>query len=593
MIQYSKDSISAVTYLDEPTNIEDKGLGNLLVLYQVLKAVDEGALLLDDHVAVNQIIANERKSPNAVQFKEDERLSLSELIRLHVCTMAPDTALLLAKLYREQTTKSCQKEINNFVTEYGLTDICCKNISGRRKRNDRQGYTLNDIKKISSAFMSLSKDSLEYFISTECFHNGKLFKKNGHFIGGKEVGYRITWQNNSIVFDDQNLVIVLEAENPFELDQQLLKLWFEENFDDLSFEQLVKKYSKQKSFRKKNVKIVVAGDTYLGEWYSERRLKRNQWDPLNEEGYDYSFEKVQHFLDDADFSIANLEAVLVKDPTVSPMKRKKKFVLGAKAEQTAKTLKDHSIDLVTLATNHTNDFEEAGILSTLDTLKNYKISSIGSGHDYLEALCPYRVKTKSQDIFIFNGYWFRNPQYQTFGMYAQGNHLGGNCLSNQLFQSISQIKREFPDSKVIVICHWGIDFKEITPYQRSTARRIVEAGTDLIIGHGPHAVQSVDVVNDVDVLYSLGNFVFNSNGEFDTHPNALPFGMITKLNIEDEKLFVTGHFIYAENHKTKWQPCEVDSDDFNRIIESWDEEKLRNLGWHINKDECTLAKQVW
>ena len=593
MIQYSKDSISAIAYVDFPKRIEDKGLGSLFVLYHILKAVDEGELLLDDHVAVNQIIANERKSPNVVQFKENERLSLSELIRLHVCTMAPNTSLLLAKLYREQTGKSCQKEINHFVSEHRLTEICCKNISGRKKRNDIQGYTLNDIKKISSAFMKLSKNSLEYFTCTECFHDGKLVRKNGHFIGEKEVGYRLSWLNNSIVFDDQKLVIVLEAENPFELDQQLLKLWFQEDSYDWSIEQLISTYSKQKSFRKKNVEIVVAGDTYLGEWYTERRVKRNQWDPLNEMGYDYSFEKVQHFLDDADFSIANLEAVLVNDPTVSPMKRKKKFVLGAKAEQTAKTLKNHSIDLVTLATNHTNDFEKAGIVSTLDTLKKYKISSIGSGYDYLEALCPYRVKTKSQDLFIFNGYWFRNPQYQVFGMYAQGNHLGGNCLSNQLFESIKQTKKEFPDSKVIVICHWGIDFKEINPYQRLLARRMVEAGTDLIIGHGPHAIQSVDVVNEVDVLYSLGNFVFNSNGEFDTHTNALPFGMITKLNLEDENLFATAHFINAENHKTKWQPCEVDSDDFNRIVESWGEEDLRNLGWKINKDECTLAKQVW
>ncbi|MGL9727572.1 CapA family protein [Enterococcus sp. DIV0756] len=593
MIQYSKDDISTINFSSTTNAIGDKGLGSLLVLLQVLHAVDEGQLLLNDHVSVNDVIAKESKSPNTAQFNEGERISLSELIRLHVCTMGPDTGLLLAKLFREQTKKSCQREINSFVAEKGLTEICCKNISGRKKRSDKQEYTINDIKKIALAFMKLSKESLNYFNTTECFHAGKLFRKNGYLIGEREVGYRISWQNNSIVFDDKKLVIVLEAENPFELDQQILKLWFEEENEDFSIEQLVKEKKKQKNLRKKNATIVVAGDTYLGEWYSERRIKRNQWDPLNEMGYDYSFEKVQHFLDEADFSIANLEAVLVDDPTVSPMNRKKKFVLGAKAEQTAKTLKNHSIDLVTLATNHTNDFGKAGILSTLDTLNKHRLSFIGSGHDYLEALCPYRLKTKSQDLFIFNGYWFRNGQYKDFGMYAHGNHLGGNCLSQQLFQTIERTKKDFPDSKVIALCHWGIDFQEINPYQRVIAKKLVESGTDLIIGHGPHAIQPIDVVDEVNVLYSLGNFVFNSNGEFDTHKNALPYGMITKLTIKEDELFVIAHFIYAENHKTKWQPCEIDKETFESIIGKWSEEKLQGLGWKIDREKCTLAKQVW
>lgn len=591
MIQYSKDDVLTINYKTEAEEIGDKGLGSLLVLLQVLQAVAAGELVLTDQVKVNEVIAKEKRAPNAAQFEEHEQLSLSELIRLQVCTMGPDTSLLLAKLFREQTKRSCQKAIDTFVAEQGLTENCCKNISGRKKRNDPQAYTINDVKKISQAFMALPKELLGYFIDAECFHKGKLFKKTGHLIGEREVGYRISWLNNSIVFDEQTLVIVLEAENAFELDRQLLKLRFEE--ETFSIEQLLKENKKQKIFRKKKVTMTVAGDTYLGEWYSERRVRRNQWDPLTEEGYDYSFEKVQHFLDEADFSLVNLEAVLVEDPTTSPMKRKKKFVLGAKADQTAETLKKHGVDLVTLATNHTNDFGKAGIVSTLDTLKKHKISAIGSGHTYLEALCPYRLKTKSQELFIFNGYWFRNGQYNEFGMYAQGDHLGGNCLSQELFQTIKQTKEAYPESKVLVICHWGIDFQAIHPTQRVIAKRLVEAGADLIIGHGPHAIQPIEQVNNVDVLYSLGNFVFNSNGEFDTHPDALPFGMVTQLKLEEEQLFLHGYFIYAENHQTRWQPSEVDTADFNRIIDTWGAEQLQKFGWQINREEGTLIKQVW
>lgn len=593
MMHYSKDNRSSIDYTTETESIGDKGLGSLLVLLQVLQAVDAGELLLTDQVKVNEVIAKEKRSPNAVQFDQGESISLSELIRLHICTMGPDTSLLLAKLFREQTKKSCQKAIDAFVAENELTETCCKNISGRKKRNDPQSYTIHDVKKISAAFMRLSKELLAYFIDVECVHKGKLFKKQGHLVGEREVGYRISWLNNSIVFDDQTLVVVLEAENAFELDQQLLKLWFDETEETISIEKLVKENKKQKTFRKKNVTMTVVGDTYLGEWYSERRIKRNQWDPLTEEGYDYSFEKVQPFLDEADFTIANLEAVLVDNPTVSPMKRKKKFVLGAKADITAETFKKHGIDLVTLATNHTNDFGCAGILSTLAALKKQKIAAIGSGHTSLEALCPYRLKTKSQDLFVFNGYWFRNGQYNEFGMYAQGDHLGGNCLSQQLFRTIQRTKEEFPASKVIVLCHWGIDFQQINPTQRVIAKRLVDAGADLIMGHGPHAIQPIEQVEGVDVLYSLGNFVFNSNGEFDTHPEALPYGMVTQLKLEDDQMILQAQMIYAENHLTRWQPRKVDIADFNRILDTWGEANLQEIGWQINRENGTLTKQVW
>ena len=39
---------------------------------------------------------------------------------------------------------------------------------------------------------------------------------------------------------------------------------------------------------------------------------------------------------------------------------------------------------------------------------------------------------------------------------------------------------------------------------------MVAAGADLIIGDHPHCLQKIDVIQGVPVIYSLGNFWFNS-----------------------------------------------------------------------------------
>ena len=64
---------------------------------------------------------------------------------------------------------------------------------------------------------------------------------------------------------------------------------------------------------------------------------------------------------------------------------------------------------------------------------------------------------------------------------------------------------------MIVYIHWGTEnTTEIDWAQRDQAKMIAEAGADLIVGDHPHCLQPLAYVNDVPVIYSLGNFWFNS-----------------------------------------------------------------------------------
>jgi poly-gamma-glutamate synthesis protein (capsule biosynthesis protein) len=62
---------------------------------------------------------------------------------------------------------------------------------------------------------------------------------------------------------------------------------------------------------------------------------------------------------------------------------------------------------------------------------------------------------------------------------------------------------------VVVSMHWGFPGDELAEYQVSYAHAIIDAGADLVVGHGPHTVQAVEVYRGRPILYSLGNLVFD------------------------------------------------------------------------------------
>jgi len=77
----------------------------------------------------------------------------------------------------------------------------------------------------------------------------------------------------------------------------------------------------------------------------------------------------------------------------------------------------------------------------------------------------------------------------------------------------SMIRSSQADRRVVNL-HWGYEHTDFpAPFQRALARRLVDAGADLIVGHHPHVPQGWEVYRGSAVYYSLGNFNF---WQFDT-----------------------------------------------------------------------------
>mgnify|MGYP001285235601 CR=1 FL=1 len=96
---------------------------------------------------------------------------------------------------------------------------------------------------------------------------------------------------------------------------------------------------------------------------------------------------------------------------------------------------------------------------------------------------------------------------------AEGPRVWDAQHADDLARAALARAREVADV-VVVSIHWSHDYVErpLIP-QRRRARLLVDAGADVIIGHGPHVLQEVERMEsprgDAVVAYSLGNLVSN------------------------------------------------------------------------------------
>ena len=58
--------------------------------------------------------------------------------------------------------------------------------------------------------------------------------------------------------------------------------------------------------------------------------------------------------------------------------------------------------------------------------------------------------------------------------------------------------------------HWGVEYANTnSATQRKLAQTLSKLGVDIIVGHHPHVVQNIELIDNTLVFYSLGNFIFD------------------------------------------------------------------------------------
>ncbi len=173
-------------------------------------------------------------------------------------------------------------------------------------------------------------------------------------------------------------------------------------------------------------------------------------------------------------------------------------------------LNELGVDLVSLANNHAYDYGEAALLDTMETLTGAGIVYVGAGRDLAEARRPVCYIINNLKIAVVSATQIErldNPDTRGATDTTPGVFRCWN--GDNLIETVREAAAD--NDFVIAYIHWGTENQEATDWaQEEQAAALAEAGADLIIGSHPHCLQRIDVVGGVPVVYSLGNFWFNS-----------------------------------------------------------------------------------
>ena len=203
--------------------------------------------------------------------------------------------------------------------------------------------------------------------------------------------------------------------------------------------------------------------------------------------YDEAFAQIKPILADRDLAICNLEAPLTRR---GQARKGKECTLRARPESLA-AIKAAGFNVSVLANNHMLDFGAVGIKDTLASLQAAKVYYAGAGDTLKEARRPARVELaeRGSSVAVLS-YSMTFPE-AFFATRFQPGTAPGN--PEYVARDVAAARK---DSAIVVVSsHWSAELlQEAKDYQIETARRAIENGARLVIGHHPHVLDRKSVV---------------------------------------------------------------------------------------------------
>lgn len=260
------------------------------------------------------------------------------------------------------------------------------------------------------------------------------------------------------------------------------------------------------------ITVMGVGDIMLGATYPDSR------DMPPNDGKDL-LTQVAPILRTADLTFGNLEGPLTEGG-VTGKSGPNSFAFRTPPRY-GKYLKDAGFDVVSMANNHANDFGERGRNSTRRTLEALGIAHAGAGQDDVAHLT---VGGMSVAVLAF-----------------AHNRVSRNV--NDVAGAKAAVAKAAQTADIVIVSfHGGAEgsghqhvprgtetyFGESRGDLRKFTHAVVDAGADLVFGHGPHVVRGMELYRKRLIAYSLGNFA--TYGKFGLRgPTALSLVLEVKL----------------------------------------------------------------
>lgn len=306
--------------------------------------------------------------------------------------------------------------------------------------------------------------------------------------------------------------------------------------------------------------VLFGGDMAFGLSYQDQGRARGEEHILEQRGYQSTLRGLEPFLERADFTVLNLETVLTSQREV--LHEDKAYTHYDHPEMSARSLQRNGIDAVSLANNHTLDFGASGLAETLAALKSNQIDAFGAGQSSSEAGSAYLVRLPGGGRYIglavIGVFEFRRSYHEKYRFYASPDRPGAAVLdAGRVRREIERVRREAPGAIVVVFPHWGRNYVWRNDPQKEAGRALIDAGADIVIGHGAHTLQEIEFYKDRLILYSIGNFMFNTRGRYH-RSRPPPLSLVTELRLSTETGRLRGDIrlypIASDNLKTDYRP---------------------------------------
>lgn len=261
--------------------------------------------------------------------------------------------------------------------------------------------------------------------------------------------------------------------------------------------------------------IVFTGDVMLG---------RNVETFMQGEGSDYPYRGLDLVsLAEKPAIVGNFEASMAVPHVQTPAYHMKFSV----ADEHLSALRDAGFTHLSLANNHSFDYGVEGYENATTQLLTRGFVTFGHGIELTGNSISY----------------LETPQ-GTIALIAI--NASASIPTQRDIHSVLNEASEKSDLQIAYI-HWGIEYDLVhSKTQKLLAKELVEAGADLIVGHHPHVVQDVDVIDGVIVFYSLGNYIFDQYFSEDVKE-----GLVLTLDFEER---AGVHLIPIESKESLSQP---------------------------------------
>jgi hypothetical protein len=304
------------------------------------------------------------------------------------------------------------------------------------------------------------------------------------------------------------------------------------------------------------ITIAAAGDIMLGTDYPENHLP-------DDDGQSFLAE-VTPVLSTADIAFGNLEGVLMDGgEPVKQCKDPDACYLFRSPTRYAFHLANAGFTVMSLANNHARDFGEEGRSASMKALDAAGIKHSGRNGDI--ALWPNGEVTAA--LIAFAPFTNSHPMLDLEGAKRQVEQLAATYdLVIVSFhggaEGVDAARLPFTTEY-----YYGEDRGDVVKFSRT----LIEAGADLIIGHGPHVPRAMEIHQDKLIAYSLGNFATYYGISVN---QAKGYAPILVATVDGNGRFISGEVVSAiqvrpggprldEKHRAYEQIWELTQQDFD------------------------------